>query len=52
MTQTRAAERLGLTRPGLGDLMRGRVDKFSLDALVALAGRAGLAVRSDVERAA
>ena len=28
----------------LNDLLRGRVGKFSLDALVALAARAGLAV--------
>ena len=41
-SQTEAARRLGLTQPRLNDLMRGRIDKFSLDALVNLAGRAGL----------
>ncbi len=51
-TQTEAAARLGVTQPRLSDLMRGRVGKFSLDALVELAGRAGLVVRMDVNRAA
>ena len=34
LTQEEAAARLGLTRPRLNDLMRGKLDKFSLDALV------------------
>ena len=33
----------------LNDLLRGRINKFSLDALVTLASRAGLAVRLDVQ---
>jgi predicted XRE-type DNA-binding protein len=40
-----AAKRLGITQPRLNDLLRGRVDKFSLDALVGLVGKAGLVVR-------
>lgn len=52
VTQTAAAQRLGVTQPRLSDLMRGKVDRFSLDALVDLAGRAGLAVRVEVDRAA
>lgn len=52
LTQTAAAERLGVTQPRLSDLMRGKVDRFSLDALVELAARAGLAVRVEVDRAA
>jgi prevent-host-death family protein len=43
VTQTDAAKRLGVTQPRLNDLLRGRVGKFSIDALVALAARAGLA---------
>jgi predicted XRE-type DNA-binding protein len=43
---------LGLTQPRLNDLMRGRIDKFSLDALVNVAGRAGLAVRLQIRNAA
>jgi predicted XRE-type DNA-binding protein len=50
--QTEAARRLGLTRPRLNDLMRGRIDKFSLDALVNVADRAGLAIRLKIGKAA
>jgi predicted XRE-type DNA-binding protein len=52
LTQAEAAGRLGLTQPRLNDLLRGRVGRFSLDALVEIAGRAGLAVRLDVREAA
>ena len=52
VSQTAAARRLGLTQPRLNDLMRGRIDKFSLDALVNVAGRAGLAVRLQIRNAA
>lgn len=50
--QTAAAKRLGVTQPRLNDLLRGRLGKFSLDALVALAPRAGLAVRLRITKAA
>ena len=43
-----AATRLGVTGPRLADLMRGRVGRFSLDGLVAMAERAGLAVRMEI----
>ena len=43
--QAEAAKRLGLTQPRLNDLLRGRVDKFSLDALVNIAPRAGIRVQ-------
>ncbi len=52
MTQTAAAGRLGITQPRLNDLLRGKVGKFSLGALVDLATRAGLQVRVEVERVA
>jgi predicted XRE-type DNA-binding protein len=35
---------LGLTQPRLNDLLRGKIDKFSLDALFDLTGRVGLKV--------
>jgi len=44
MTQARAAARLGLTQPRLNALLKGRIDQFSLDALVNVATRAGLQV--------
>ena len=44
--------RLGVTQPRLNDLLRGRVGKFSLDALVAPAVCAGLAVLLEITLAA
>jgi predicted XRE-type DNA-binding protein len=45
LTQAAAAKRLGITQPRLNDLLRGRIDKFSLDALVDLAAQSGLAIK-------
>jgi len=44
LTQARAAARLGLTQPRLNALLKGKIDLFSLDALVNAAARAGLHV--------
>jgi predicted XRE-type DNA-binding protein len=52
LTQVEAAGRLEVTQPRLNDLLRGRAGKFSLDALILLAERAGLSVRVQIERAA
>jgi predicted XRE-type DNA-binding protein len=52
VSQTEAARRLGLTQPRLNDLIRGRIDKFSLDALINLPAPAGLAVRLQIGEAA
>jgi predicted XRE-type DNA-binding protein len=52
VTQRIAAKRLGLTQPRMNDLMRGRISKFSLDALMNLAAKAGLTVRVQVRRKA
>ena len=52
LTQAEAARRLEVTQPRLSDLLRGRVDNFSLDALILLATRAGLRVRVQIEQAA
>jgi len=48
VTQTEAARRLGVTQPRLNDLLQGRIQNFSLDALVDLAAKAGLTVRLDI----
>jgi predicted XRE-type DNA-binding protein len=45
VTQARAAKRLGINQPRMNDLVRSRIDKFSLDALMKLASRAGLVVK-------
>jgi predicted XRE-type DNA-binding protein len=52
VNQTAAAKRLGLTQPRLNDLLRGRINKFSLDALMMLATKAGLSVRMKIVRPA
>jgi predicted XRE-type DNA-binding protein len=51
-TQARAARKLGITQPRLNDLLHGKISKFSLDALLTLATRAGLKVKLDVRSAA
>ena len=52
VSQEAAATRLGITRPRLNDLLRGKLAKFSLDALVNLASAAGLALEIKVANAA
>jgi predicted XRE-type DNA-binding protein len=51
-TQVVSAKRLGLTQPRLNDLLRGRIEKFSIDALLNHASLAGISVRLEVERPA
>lgn len=51
ISQSEAAKRLGITRPKLNDLLRGKISKFSLDALTTLATRAGLCVQLSVKKA-
>ncbi len=48
LTQAGAAKRLNVTQPRLNDLMRGRIGRFSLDALMILAEKAGLAIRMEI----
>lgn len=43
-TQSEKAKRLGITQPRLNDLLQGRINKFSLDALVTIASATGLRV--------
>jgi predicted XRE-type DNA-binding protein len=52
VSQSVAARRLGITQPRLNDLLKNRINKFSLDALVTLGARSGLTVRLDVTEAA
>jgi predicted XRE-type DNA-binding protein len=51
-TQAEVAKALGLTQPRLNALLKGRIDHFSLDALVNIASRAGMSVRLVVKKAA
>jgi predicted XRE-type DNA-binding protein len=44
LTQAAAATLLGVTQPRISDLMRGKVDRFSIDNLVELLSRVDLRV--------
>jgi predicted XRE-type DNA-binding protein len=52
LTQAQAAKRLGITQPRLNALLKGKIDLFSVDALVNIATRAGLNVRLVIRKAA
>jgi predicted XRE-type DNA-binding protein len=45
LTQAKAAELLGVTQPRVSDLKRGRIDLFSIDALVDMLARLGIRVK-------
>ena len=47
-TQADAARRCGITQPRMNDLLRGRISRFSLDALVNIATAIGRRVRVDI----
>jgi len=49
--QTEAAARCGVTQPRINDLLRGRVARFSLDALVNIATALGRRVHVELEAA-
>ncbi len=50
-TQSDAAARCGVTQPRMSDLLRGRMSRFSLDALVNIAVALGLRVHVRLEAA-
>jgi predicted XRE-type DNA-binding protein len=50
LPQGEAAKKLGISRPRLNDLLRGKMSKFSLDMLATLATRAGLKVQLSVKK--
>ena len=49
VSQREAANRFGVTQPRLNDLLRGKIDKFSLDALVNTLAHAGMRVEMKVK---
>jgi len=51
-TQAEAAERCGVSQPRINDLMRGRIARFSVDALVNIASALGRKVLVTLEDAA
>lgn len=50
-TQVEAAKHCGVTQPRINDLLRGRVSRFSLDALVNIATAIGRRVHVELEAA-
>ena len=50
-TQAEAANHCGVTQPRMNDLLRGRVSRFSLDALVNIATAIGCRVHVELESA-
>ena len=50
-TQVVSAKHCGVTQPRINDLLRGRVSRFSLDALVNISTALGCRVRVDLEAA-
>jgi predicted XRE-type DNA-binding protein len=50
-TQAEAASHCGVTQPRMNDLLRSRVSRFSLDALVNISTALGCRVRVDIEAA-
>lgn len=49
-SQAVATEHLGLTQPRVSDLFRGKISKFSIDALVEIAAKLGIHVRIEVDQ--
>ncbi len=52
LSQLEAAKLFGVTQPRVSDLVRGKIDLFSLDALVNMASTAGLHIEMRVLKAA
>lgn len=50
-TQAEAAARCGVTQPRINDLLRGRISRFSLDALVNIAAALGRRVTVSLDAA-
>jgi predicted XRE-type DNA-binding protein len=50
-TQTEAAQHCNVTQPRISDLLRGRISRFSLDALVNIASKLGKHVHGELEAA-
>lgn len=51
LRQTEAAELFGTTQPRISELVRGRIDQFTIDALVNMLAHAGLQVELHLARA-
>jgi predicted XRE-type DNA-binding protein len=52
MTQEEAARRMGVTQPRISDLVRGKIDRFTIDMLVNMLSHAGIHVELITDQAA
>ncbi len=50
LTQAEAADLFGVTQPRVSDLVRGKIDRFSIDTLVGMLRHAGVRVQIVVGR--
>ncbi len=50
LTQAQAAKFFGVSQPRISDLVRGKIDRFSVDTLIAMLGYAGVRVQIVVGR--
>jgi predicted XRE-type DNA-binding protein len=50
LTRAQASKLFGVTQPRMSDLMRGKIDLFSLEILVTMLARAGQTVELKVSR--
>lgn len=50
LTQAQAAALFGVTQPRVSDLVRGKIERFSIDTLVAMLGHAGVQVQFTLSR--
>jgi predicted XRE-type DNA-binding protein len=50
LTQARAAALFGVTQPRVSDLVRGKIERFSIDTLVAMLGHVGVQVQFTLGR--
>ena len=52
MTQAEAAKKLGVTQPRISDLMRGKIDVFSIDTLVNMLATAEIKIEMRFKKVA
>jgi predicted XRE-type DNA-binding protein len=52
LTQSQAAEKLGTTQPRLNDVLKGRIEKCTVDRLVNMLAAVGCKVKLDISHAA
>ena len=50
LTQAAAAALLGVSQPRISDLTNGKIERFSIDMLIAMLGRAGVGIKFTTKR--